>query len=761
MAATHKHHKQTPSAAVNKAKPASMTAAPQAVAGGIRAAAPEGLSVVGRHRSTGAQTYVSALAFQKAIPGTSVLKILDQLPGIFVTTDDAQGLDTGGIAIFMHGFSQNQLGFTLDGIPLGEPVYRNYNGLNTVEAISSENVGHMDVTQGAGALSMPSTNSLGGGLQIYSADPLDKMGGQVSQTFGSNATYHTFIRFDSGQLNHSGTKFFVSYMRNDTQMWAGSGDQFLQQVNAKLVQPINDRSKMSVFFDWSNLAQFNYQDISLNYINTLGYRVANYYPNYKAAYLAAQGTFTHGENLTNDPEDVSFYAGTTQTTDYLGGVNLNLQLNDRLHWDSVIYGHGQIAATQFSDPYLASPNGAPLAEIVKRPEIHRFGFTSALTYTIARNAIHTGIWYENNQYISPMYAYSDPILTPGMAPPDPLRNFTNPFAELFGQDYNTNTFLYYLEDTYRPVKGLSLHAGFKSLISSTRVSETANVPSYTGTDKIAGGVGLTSAEAFLPHLSADWHFLRNHEVFVDVSKNMRAYPECGYHLCASPFAVSQEAFDSVRHSIRPETDWTYQVGYRFNSRHFIASATLFHVDFFNRLGSTYSGSVINPQLTVANLGSVSMNGVDADMTIIPIDNLRIFNSFSFNRAVYDNNVNISGVNYDIRNKLVVDTPEFMYKTAADYTWHNADVHFDANYIGRRPFSYTNDVFVSPYWLATTGVNYTFHDVRPLQKLTVSFNVGNLFNSKYISLMGASMSGDSETLQAAAPRQFFGSIKAAF
>jgi len=724
----------------------------------------EGVQVIGRHTSRGAHTVVSAEAFDKTVPGTSVLKILQQIPGVAFLSDDAQGVDTGGIQIFMHGFAQNQLGFTLDGIPLGEPVYRNYNGLNTVEAISSENVGHMNVTQGAGALSMPSTNSLGGGLEVTSSDPKDRKGGVISQTFGSNSTFHTFIRLDSGKLNASGTKFFVSYMRNDTQKWKGYGNQFLQQVNAKLVQPIGQSSSVSVFYDYSDLAQFNYQDISLNYLHTLGSGVDNTYPDYRTAYLAAEGIFTHGETRTNDPLDVSYYAATTSTVDQLGGLNLHLQLTPALRWDSVIYGHGQQAATVFTTPYLASPNGAPLSDIVKRPTIQRFGFTSALTYDIGRHSVHSGIWFENNHYNSPMFGYQDPLLSCNCSP-DPLRTHTSPFAELWGQVYNTNTFQAFAEDTWRPIRGLSVQAGFKALLSTTRVSETANDVAYTGVDKITGGVGLTTYSPFLPHISADYTFLTHHEVYVDIARNMRAYPESGYALAASPFAVSQAAFDSSVSHLKPETDWVYNIGYRYTASRVTSSVNLYHADFSNRLQGIYGGSVIDPTLQVVNVGGVRMDGVDGDLMIVPVKNLRIFNSVSYNHATYRNNLVNEGQTYDLRGKKVVDYPSFMYKGSVDYSIRKLDTHFDVMYMGRRPFSYTNDTSVPGYWLASVGANYTIGKVGFMQSLVIGFNVSNLFNTTYVSVMGGeggnALQGDYPSLLIGAPRQYFGSLKATF
>jgi hypothetical protein len=53
----------------------------------------------------------------------------------------------------VRGFNENQLGFTLDGVPLGDMSYGNHNGLHISRAVPSEDVGRVSLSQGAGALS--------------------------------------------------------------------------------------------------------------------------------------------------------------------------------------------------------------------------------------------------------------------------------------------------------------------------------------------------------------------------------------------------------------------------------------------------------------------------------------------------------------------------------------------------------------------------------------------------------------------------------
>lgn len=111
--------------------------------------------------------------------------------------------------------------------------------------------------------------------------------------------------------------------------------------------------------------------------------------------------------------DSAYYEATNNTQDLFGGLKADIRLNDRLTWNTTAYGHGETNQTTWTTPYYSSPNGSPLSELVKEPEIRRFGVTSQLHYEIAHNEISGGVWYENNSYQSPMYAYAMPNIVDG------------------------------------------------------------------------------------------------------------------------------------------------------------------------------------------------------------------------------------------------------------------------------------------------------------------------------------------------------------
>ena len=95
---------------------------------------------------------ITAVDKQVLPPGTSAQKILDRLPGVSVQSNDAFGANEESQSITLRGFNTTRLGYTLDGLPLGDNAYGNYNGLNISRALIAENMSTVELSEGIGAL---------------------------------------------------------------------------------------------------------------------------------------------------------------------------------------------------------------------------------------------------------------------------------------------------------------------------------------------------------------------------------------------------------------------------------------------------------------------------------------------------------------------------------------------------------------------------------------------------------------------------------
>lgn len=192
---------------------------------------------------------ISRQDIEQLTPGSSAFKAVEKLPGVQFQSADPFGTYEWSTQVTLHGFDQSRLGYTLDGIPLGNMSYGVTNGLHITRAIISENLGSVEIAQGAGALGTASNTNLGGTMQFYSADPQTTPGLRLVQTVGSDATRRTFVRGDTGDRN--GLSAYLSYANASTDKWKGFGDQQSEQANLKTVYQWGDGNRLSLFVDTS------------------------------------------------------------------------------------------------------------------------------------------------------------------------------------------------------------------------------------------------------------------------------------------------------------------------------------------------------------------------------------------------------------------------------------------------------------------------------------------------------------------------------
>ncbi|GAE49275.1 TonB-dependent receptor, partial [Xanthomonas arboricola pv. pruni str. MAFF 311562] len=212
---------------------------------------------------------ISRQDIEQLTPGSSAFKAVEKLPGVQFQSADPFGTYEWSTQVTLHGFDQSRLGYTLDGIPLGNMSYGVTNGLHITRAIISENLGSVEIAQGAGALGTASNTNLGGTMQFYSADPQSTPGLRLVQTVGSDATRRTFVRGDTGDRN--GLSAYLSYANASTDKWKGFGDQQSEQANLKTVYQWGDGNRLSLFVDTSRRKEYDYMDLSLTSQRALGW----------------------------------------------------------------------------------------------------------------------------------------------------------------------------------------------------------------------------------------------------------------------------------------------------------------------------------------------------------------------------------------------------------------------------------------------------------------------------------------------------------
>ncbi|MFT8445537.1 MAG: TonB-dependent receptor [Acetobacter orientalis] len=757
-------HKGTKSKAANKASP-------KVKAVSAKDDQAESIIVMGAGAARETQK-LSHLALQQVAPGTSPLKTLSKLPGVMFTSSDPLGSYEWSQQIIIRGFDQSRLGFTMDGIPLGNLAYGNDNGLSIGRALQTENNGTATLAQGAGSVGVAASNDLGGALEFTSIDPTEKFGVDVAATGGSNNTWRTFARVNTGTLPGGG-RMYMSYDYQDADKWKGKGIQQQQQANAKFVQPLGEKVKLTLFGDYSQRAENDYQDISKEQIKTIGYKLDNITNNYGLAQDIARAY----QNGTAFPagikdQDQSYYNSAGLREDVLGYGKLDFKLNDRLKGYATVYGHTNTGEGIYATPYTPTPaelGGSPLSVRTTEYDIHREGLIGGLSYEIGHHTIEGGFWFENNDFEQARRFY--PLSENGYTGSSVHWFRGNPFATQWQSAFNTKTYQFHLQDTWQITPALKLNYGFKSLVVDNKGRQLpGNVMGVqTDSNQYAGG-SITSANGFLPQIGANYRLNSHNEIFADFARNMAAFDNSSTG-ATSPFAMTTAAYAASKDALRPEMSYSEEIGYRFHNHRIQASLTGYYIEFQNRLLSITPNATNNVQgipSILVNGGGVTARGIDAAFNYRFYDHWSLYVSYAYNQSTYDDNLTSGGVVYHTQGKSVVAMPRNLANVQVSYDDGSIWGNFGMQYQGRRTYTYTNDQWIKPNDIFNLNVGYRFHSSNwALRGLDMQINVTNLFNKRYVATVGSAgfrptdPTGSLQTLQAGAPRMVFFTVRKHF
>jgi iron complex outermembrane receptor protein len=680
---------------------------------------------------------ISRADLQQAVPGTSPLKTLEKLPGVSFQSADPFGSYEWSTRFSIRGFNQNQLGFTLDDIPLGDMSYGNNNGLHISRAISSENIGRVVVSQGAGALGTASTSNLGGTVQFVTLGPANEQALTAAQTLGSDDTARTFIRFDSGTFG-TGTKFYVSGTRMRAEKWKGAGPQDQDQFNSKIEQQLGDHT-LSAFFNYSDRREVDYQDLSLESSRRLGMDWDNYYPDWQRAVNAAKGIYSGAVNNMDD----AYYLGQGVRKDKLGGVALNLNLAPTLSAKLTAYHHGNEGQGHWYTPYTQTSAAVPISIRTTEYTISRNGALADVTWEAGMHTLNAGFWVERNKHVLTRNFYA---VTDGSYSNDFL---TNPMSTGFRQSFVTDTRQFYVQDTLALMDGrLKINAGFKS--------PKVDIDAHTFVGDRADG-SITAKKTFLPQAGVTYQLSANDELFASGAKNMRSY-QPGVN---GPFSQTRAGYALSIGDLKPETSNTFDLGMRFKRDAVQGSIAVYYADFKDRqLGIATCAGIVGCAGTVVNVGKVETRGLEALAVWKVARGVSWFNTFTYNESEYKSDYTDNGKLVAVAGKTVVDAPKKMFNTELAYDANGFFARLGAKYTDKRYYTYTNDQSVPSFWLANLSGGYKLGALGMVKDVTLQVNVTNLFDKSYFSTVGsngfsaADPQGTSTTLLSGAPRQVF-------
>jgi iron complex outermembrane receptor protein len=717
-----------------------------------------GMGLMVQEDAPKARSTITKEEIQKLRGTDNAYQSLALLPSVNSYNYDATGLFGGGLT--MRGFNSDQIGATINGVPVNDSG--NY-AVYPEEFVDQENVCSEFVTQGSTDVDSPHVGATGGNIGIVTCDPEDKQRWRLIQTLGGLSLTKTYVRYDTGRVMDDRAKFYVAASYAQADKWKGEGDAKRDHVDAGFRFDIDRFNYITGAILFNRQIDNNFYNPSLAELNKYGY-----YYDFSSTYVGHLPA-VNGTAQVESQSPAYYKLAINPFENIIASATAKFRLNDSTDLKIMPYfwyGYGTggtqekaLSESGFLNPATGKLVGEDLngdgdtkdkilvagSSVTKTD---RPGVTASITETIDNNVILGGVWLEqaHHKQTSPIEA----INPDGSMPDIWLKG--NYIDRPDGSPYQARDWLtistawqLFLQDTVTLMDDkLRINVGVRD--PSIRRDFT-NIPNE-GNNSATGYEIVRTYNDVLPQIGMRYDFNKESQFFTSLSKNMKAPPNFAFSSATGDNVTIVNGLPVLSAQVQPETSWNLDVGYRYQSPAMIAQATVFAVDFKNRMANAYDP--VSGISSYTNAGSVKTHGMELEVGNTPINGWSLYGSFGYTDSEIQNDIQVTSTqSLPTSGKEFPLTPKYKFGLSAQYetaTWYT---RFKAQHTSSQWATLVNDQEAPGYNLCDFDAGYLFPSSGAFKNPTLRFNVSNLFNTQYRNPSSNSVT-NSTTINGVAP-----------
>jgi iron complex outermembrane receptor protein len=617
------------------------------------------------------------------------------------------------------------------------------------EYVDQENTCSEFVTQGSTDVDSPQVGASGGNFGIVTCNPENNERLRVMQTLGQLNMYKTFVRYDTGLLADKRSKAFISVSQARADKWKGNGQADRKHVDAGFNYDWDRFNYVHATLLWNDADNNSINNLTLKEINDFGYfyDTSSTFPGHLPA---VKGTAQDESKIAPSPLYYGLYRNPFKNGIFSATANFRLSDNTDLkivpyYW----YGFGagglgqkniKEAGTFMNAGTLKNTgavdlngDGDTLDTVIMYSEsvtrTNRPGVTLSLTHRIGDHTLLGGVWYERatHKQTGPMV----PVTQAG-EPVDPYaqeQQVHRPDGTLYeARDSKTISTAYqaFFQDTFTLGEKATFNLGVRTPFIKRDVTNYANEGNLYGTYNL-----VRTYHSLLPQLGARYRITNDDQLFASIAKNMKAPANFVFTNTGSNVLLNPSNVPTLRADVKEETSWNTDIGYRHQDSKYIATLTVFDVNFKNRQGNAFIVETGNS--TYTNIGNVRNRGFEIEANNMPINGWSFYTSVGFQTSELLSDQNFAssrGGLLHTAGKEMTNTPRWKGGLSAEYSNGPFMMRAKVKATSRQMATLMNDEIAPGY--TTFGIDgaYTFANVGYLKRPKLQWNISNIFNKQY-------------------------------
>ncbi|WP_408887052.1 TonB-dependent receptor [Kozakia baliensis] len=701
-------------------------------------------------------------------PTSTIESLISTLPGVVSASEGP--LTTSFSTLHIRGMEQAEIGVTLEGMPAANPfTYSTY----TPSLVDSQNMEAVNVMQGAVDINSPTYNATGAEISATIRRPSERRNIHVAASGGSYGTNKDFIRYDTGEIGHSGVRAFASgsYSRGD--LWRGAGDIKRWHVDAALTKSWSRNSHTEAIFGFTKAAQGEWLYPSLANWKKYGvnYGLNDQYYNGNTHYVGLNGKDTG-----------SIYGTLKNHFNFGHGLSLDAQAYSVQFHGPYYYGesipvkNGYVGAQKYKalDNYQSLPGYDPANSKLTATEVSDW-------YTLSSGLNLVGHWkYKfNTLNFSYWYSYAQEAATQKFYPVNGRGQWNSrggPLTANGGIPLNQDN-----ENGLQQLSSfavddkmsffhdrLTIDGGIRMAMANRQY--TQDLPNVVG----ANYKSVKNVFVPAPQVLISYRFNPEHQIYINGTT--------GYHLpsalssqLASYSYTTGKAQSLPLADYKPEYMITEEIGYRYSGL-LMANVAGFHYNVTNHQVSAVSyvpGSTSTISQLI-NAGGLEAYGVQAEIATRPWHHFSGYASGQYMHTKNGNNIAYSGDYLRTKGKQEVGAPEFSGSLGLTYNDGKWFGNFTLQYTDSQYSTLMNDQRIPSYFTANLAVGRNLPKIGGVVP-KLKLNLVNLGDTHYLSSMygytaaattqkgvfGTTIKGSQPTYVIGSPFVVMGTISADF
>ncbi|MCH9691519.1 MAG: TonB-dependent receptor [Gammaproteobacteria bacterium] len=684
----------------------------------------EEVTVMGRGsiRSTQALPIDVIEAFS---PATVALSMIDRLPGVSVANADAYGGDDDNSSLTIRGFDRDQIGFTVNGIPLGSSSYAG--GTKPNRFLDTENIQSIKVNQGASSAGSPSTQALAGSVSYTSRGPEEESGTELSMTGGSDHLKRLFMRGDTGAILGGNTYAYASYSNTTYDHWMNKGADAgfaRQHWELALEQVFGDGNALSLLYTHNDRDANNNKSVSVETWEELGKKddgIHGPWTNNTDSNLG--GIIGNNAEGWGDPREDDMFSMSADlnlsdsTTVQLTSYNHTQQGMGYWPWAGSYDTKNPYAPTVGKETISINPDSTTnLATMfISNYDNDRLGLTMHFLTDLGGHELSYGGWYENQdrRYFRTYHTVIDPAAGP---------DWSSTVLWYESDDrYSTKTQMAYIKDKFGVIED-------QLELSLALTVQKADIDYRNA--RFGGSNNYNGDYTFAPAVGALYNFSDSTEFFASVTRNFKN--------------VVDEQVKNTVEGVDTEVADSLDFGMRYQNDSVNLSATVYNIVFDNKITQvSYSvppedsgNRAYDQDSFFVNSGEQKSQGLEVAADFILTESFDLYLSASYSagsmvvvdNATTNNRGQIESIGY-----RTIDNDQV--SAFAELSFHSGpfDAAINVSREDERPGFADGDTPAPAYMLV--GVNAAYELENPgnfFKQVRFSLNIHNALDRRYLS-----------------------------